>query len=77
MLAHEAWWLGSDSDKDSPGQTPPARAPASTQIIVLRARVRSTLSNRRSAELVSSPRQIAPSLPNHHASNRDVIKFFR
>ena len=32
----EAWWLGINFDKDWPGQIPPARAPASSQIIGIR-----------------------------------------
>ncbi len=40
-LRAEAWWVGRDFAKDYKGQTPPARAPASSQLIVLRVRVRS------------------------------------
>ena len=41
VLAHEAWVWGIGFDKDASWETPPARAPASTQLIVLRIWVRS------------------------------------
>ena len=41
VLAHEAWVWGIGFDKDDSWETPPARAPASTQLIVLRVWVRS------------------------------------
>ena len=40
VLAHEAWVWGIGFDKDASWETPPARAPASTQLIVLRSWVR-------------------------------------
>ena len=65
------------SGKDDSWETPPARAPASSQIIGLRVWVRIALSNRRSAELVSSPPVIATPIPHTHANSRDVLYFAR
>ena len=76
VLPHEAWVWGIGFDKDASWETPPARAPASTQLIVLRVWVRLPYLIRRSAELVSSPPVIATPIPHTHTSSRDILNLF-